>query len=117
MSQLQPHFSPVRRAGELLFVSGQMPFASGRVLVEGGIREQTRQCLENIATILATEGATLGHVVKVMVWLTDTADFAVFNEAYAEYFPGLAPARATVCSALMVPGARIEIEATAYLPG
>jgi 2-iminobutanoate/2-iminopropanoate deaminase len=100
----------------LLFVSGQLPFTAQRTLVEGGIREQTRQCLQNVAAILATEGATLGHVVRVMVWLTDTADFAAFNATYAEYFPGVPPARATVCSALMVPGARIEIEATAYLP-
>ena len=117
MSDVRPHFSPVRRAGDFLFVSGQLPFASGRQLVEGGIREQTGQCLLNVAAALATEGATLEHVVKVMVWLTDTADFPAFNQAYAELFPGTPPARATVCSALMVPGARIEIEATAYLPG
>lgn len=116
MSPLKPHFSPVRRAGDLLFVSGQLPFSSGRELVAGGIREQTGQCLANIAAILASEGATLEHVVKVMVWLTNIADFAAFNAAYAEHFPGLPPARATVCSALMVPGALIEIEATAFLP-
>jgi len=51
-----------------------------------------------------------------MIWLVNTEDFPAFNKAYADYFPGQPPARATVCSALMVPGALIEIEAVAYKP-
>jgi 2-iminobutanoate/2-iminopropanoate deaminase len=61
-------------------------------------------------------GAELADVVKNMVWLTDVSDFPNFNSAYARHFPNSPPARATVCSALMVAGALIEIEAVAYKP-
>ena len=112
----RPHFTPALRAGDYIFVSGQMPFDAKGNIVEGGIEAQTQQCLDNIEAALAGENVTLEELVKVMVWLTDVDDFAAFNASYAERFPGQAPARATVCSALMVPGAKIEIEAVAYKP-
>jgi 2-iminobutanoate/2-iminopropanoate deaminase len=116
LSDLIPHFSPAKRAGDFIFFSGQLPFTSPGKIVEGEIEAQTAQCLLNIEQALTNAGAQLVDVVKNMVWLTNTEDFARFNKAYAEYFPESPPARATVCSALMVPGALIEIESVAYKP-
>lgn len=116
MAEPEPHFSAARRAGDFIFVSGQLPFDAGGRIVDGDIIAQTRQCLRNLESILAAEGAGLRDVVKVMVWLTSPLDFLAFNRCYAEFFPETPPTRATVCSALMVAGARIEIEATAYQP-
>jgi 2-iminobutanoate/2-iminopropanoate deaminase len=113
MPEVTPHFSPSRNAGNLVFVSGQMPFAAGGRIVGGGIREQTAQCIANIERILAQSGLTLAHIVKSTVWLARTTDFADFNEAYAQSFPGTPPARSTVRADLMVEGALVEIEAVA----
>jgi 2-iminobutanoate/2-iminopropanoate deaminase len=116
MSRTKPHFTPAYRAGDFIFVSGQLPFDREMNIVEGGIEEQTRRVLENIEQALIAVGSDLAHVAKTMVWLTDPGDFPAFNATYADFFPGNPPARATVGSILMVPGALIEIEATAYHP-
>jgi len=111
---------PYARACEangFVFVSGQLPLdASGRV-VEGGIGEQTAQALRNVASVLALAGLGLADVVKTTVWLADIADFAEFNRAYAAHFAGEFPARSTTGGAQLAFGARIEIEATARVPG
>lgn len=116
MSSIMPHFTSAYRAGDFIFVSGQLPFDRGMKIVEGGIESQTRQVLGNIAQALARVGSDLAHVAKTMVWLTNPGDFPAFNLTYAEFFPDSPPARATVGSTLMVPGALIEIEAIAYHP-
>jgi len=116
MSNIKPHFTPAFRAGDFIFVSGQLPFDAQMKVVEGGIEVQTRVVIRNIEQALAAVGSDLAHVVKTMVWLTDPQDFPLFNASYAEFFQQAPPARATVGSALMVPGARIEIEAVAYHP-
>lgn len=116
MTKVVPHFSAAKRAGDFIFVSGQLPFQAPGEIIDGDIEVQTRQCLEIIRTALASVDADLGDVVKNMVWLTNTEDFPAFNSAYAKHFPTAPPARATVCSALMVPGALIEIESVAYKP-
>lgn len=116
MSLVVPHFTPAKRAGDFIFVSGQLAFVEPGVLVEGGLAAQLDQCMQNIESALAEVGASLQDVVKNMVWLTSPVHFPEFNSAYAGFFPEAPPARATVCSALMVPGALIEIEATAYKP-
>jgi len=113
MSSIVPHYSPARAAGDWVFVSGQLPFGPDRTVIAGGIREQTAQCLANIAAILAGEGLGLEHVVKTTVWLSRTADFTEFNAAYAAVFVGRPPARSTVRADLMV-DARVEIEAVAF---
>lgn len=113
MTSIVPHFSPARKAGFFVFVSGQLPFDADRKLIRGGIREQTAQCLANIAAILVEEGLTLEHIVKTTVWLTRTEDFAEFNAAYAAIFMGTPPARSTVRADLMV-DALVEIEAVAF---
>lgn len=109
------HLSPAVRAGDFVFVSGQLPTeAPGRV-VEGGIEPQTRQVFENLREALALAGCTLPDVCKVTVWLQDAADFAGFNRVYAEAFGEHKPARSTVQAQLMI-DARVEIEVTAFKP-
>ena len=104
------------RAGELVFVSGQVGFGPDGRLVAGGIEAETRQTLDNIAAALDAAGATLADIVKVTVWLADLGDFAAFNAVYRTYFPASPPARSTVQAGLMI-GARVEIEAIAYTGG
>ncbi len=113
----KPHFSAARRAGDFVFVSGQLPFDNDMQIVSGDIVVQTQVVLNNIAVALATADCGLEDVVKTMVWLKDPDDFPGFNATYAEFFPNHPPARATVGSQLMVEGALIEIEAVAHKPG
>ncbi len=100
--------------GNLVFVSGQTPLDpdSGKI-VEGGIPEQTSQCLMNVQAVLEAAGSSLDRVVKTTVFLTDMADFKAMNAVYAEFFPALPPARSTVAVAGLPLGARVEIEAIA----
>lgn len=110
----QPNFSPFRRAGDLIFVSGQMAFGEGFRLIGDDITTQTRVCLENIERQLVAAGLSARDIVKATVWLTRTEDFAAFDAAYGAFFgDATLPARSTVRSDLMVPGALIEIEAIA----
>ena len=107
---------PATRVGDLIFCSGALGVDENFKLVEGGVGAQTRQAIANLQAVLATAGATLADVAKITVWLTDLADFAVFNAAYAEAFGDTLPARSTVTSALAIPGALVEIEAIASIP-
>lgn len=100
-------------ANGFIFVSGQLGLTGEGKLEPGDVAAQTRRALANIETILAAAGATLGDIVKTTVWLTDGADFAAFNTAYAASFPDQAPARSTVVSGLLIPGARVEIDVIA----
>lgn len=108
-------YSPLIRAGDLYFVSGQVPIdPETKTVVGEDIRSQTRQTLENIKATLALAGITLEHVVKVNIFLTDMTNFKEMNEVYREYFPNEPPARTTVgTSALSHPDMKIEIEAIA----
>ena len=107
--------SPAMRAGDFVFVSGQVPTdADGRV-VPGDVREQTRQVLENLSGALALADCTLADVIKTTVWLRDAEDFAAFNEVYGQAFADAPPTRTTVQSRLMIDIA-LEIEAIAYKP-
>lgn len=101
-------FSKVRRVGDLVLLSGEMPFrADGSV--PDGIGPQTDLVLDRIAATLEGEGLSLADAVSCTVYLTDSADFAAFNDAYARRFPEPRPVRTTVQAGLMVAGARIEI--------
>ncbi len=108
-------YSAAYRAGDLLFVSGQIPLGPGGEIVGEGIAEQTRACLENVRGVLAAAGATPEKVVKATVFLTDMADFPAVNEIYGEFFQQHRPARACVQVCALPKGARVEIEAIAYL--
>ena len=109
-------FSMATRAGGLIFVSGHMGVDENLKVVEGGIEAQTTRCLRNMERVLAEAGANLKDVAKVLVWLTDLGNFAGFNNAYREVFGDHLPARSTVHSALVLPGALVEIELVAVDP-
>ena len=101
-------------AGNLVFTAGQLGIAPGtKQLVEGGIAEQTRRALQNIAGILEAAGSSMARAVKTTVFLTDLADFAAMNAVYKEFFPGDPPARSTVEVSALAMGALVEIEAIA----
>ena len=102
------------KAGDFLFLSGQLGVDDNFNLADG-IFEQTRLCINNMLGILETASMNLDNVIKTTVWLTNVNDFADFNQVYAELFPqNTPPARSTVCSALAIPGALVEIEAIAF---
>ena len=104
-------YSQAIRAGNLVFVSGQVPFdpATGQV-VPGDISAQTRRVMENIGGILEAAGATFDQVVKTTVFLADMNDFSAMNEVYGAYFAAPAPARATVQVARLPRDVRVEID-------
>ena len=108
-------FSPAVRAGDFVFISGQVAMKENGEIEPGGIEAQTRRTMDNVVAVLAKAGCTLEDVAKVNVWLDDTRDFWTFNKIYASYFPNGAPARSTVKSQLMV-DAKIEIDVVAYKP-
>jgi reactive intermediate/imine deaminase len=108
-------FSPAIRAGDFVYVSGQVAHGENGELIDGGIIVQTRRVIENLRRILAEADCTLDDVIKCNVWLADARDFWSFNKVYASYFPGVPPARSTVQSPLMI-DAKIEIDCVAYKP-
>ena len=114
-SPLPYPFAQAVRAGDFVFVSGQLPFGPDRHIVHGSIEIRTRQVLENIEAALETTGCALTHVVKNMIWLEDERDFVGFNKVCPEYFSDEPPARATVGAKLML-DAKLEIETLAYKP-
>ena len=103
-------YSPAVRAGDFIFVSGQVPPDPG------DIAHETRQVLNNIKIILEGCGASLADVVKCTVFLGDGQDFAAMNQVYAEFFGNAKPARSTVVTGFMIPKIRVEIDAIAYKP-
>jgi 2-iminobutanoate/2-iminopropanoate deaminase len=101
----------------VVFLSGQTPLRPGTTeLVTGGIGAQTLQCLENLGAVLAAAGLTTADVVKCNVFLTDMADFAEMNAAYASFFDAPHPARTTIGVAALPLGASVEIEMVAMRP-
>lgn len=108
-------YSPIVRAGDLLIVSGQIGVLDGQMVV-GGIVEETRQAIANVATLLASEGASLAQVVKTTVFLKHMRDFTLMNDVYAELFGDTRPARSSVAVVELPALALVEIEAWAYAP-
>ena len=107
--------SPAVRAGDFVYVSGQVPTDASGNVVPGGIEAETRQTLENVKAALALAGCTMDQVVKTFAILADARDFGRFNKVYASYFPTEPPARTTVEARLMI-DIKVEIEAIAYAP-
>ncbi|MCE2519037.1 MAG: RidA family protein [Alphaproteobacteria bacterium] len=103
------------RAGDFVFLTGQVPLEDGKPMTHGTIEEQTRVVIEAIRETLAEAGCDLGDVVKAMVWLSERADFPGFNAVYAEYFPVDPPVRSAVISELLI-DIRVEIEVIAFRP-
>ena len=107
-------YTPVVRAGDLLFVSGQLGTVDG-ALVAGGVGPQVTAVLANLAAVLGSAGATLDQVVKTTVFLTDMADYEAMNAAYLAGFGTHRPARSAVAVVALPRGAQVEIEAVAHL--
>jgi len=109
-------YSQAVKAGNLLFISGQVPLdpATGAV-VEGDITVQTRRVLDNVKAILTEAGADFSNVVKTTVFLRDMNDFVPMNRVYAEYYPENCPARSAVQVARLPKDVSVEIETIAVL--
>ena len=108
--------SPAIRAGDYLFVSGQVGANPTTRETMKGIEEQTRQCLENIKALLTAGETSLDKVIKVMVFMTNIKDFAMMNDVYRTYFPTNPPARSCIeVKSLAREGLEIEIECVAAI--
>jgi 2-iminobutanoate/2-iminopropanoate deaminase len=110
-------YSHAVTSGGLLFCSGQVPLdpETGE-LVDGGVGERTRRCLENLEAVCAAAGASLADAVRVGVYVTDMGDFAEVNQAYADFFGEGPPARTAIGVASLPLGAPVEVDAIVALP-
>ena len=108
-------FHPGVRAGDFIYVSGQVPKDEAGNMGNGSIEEQTRQTLEAIRRVLQSAGADLSDVVKVTTYLEDARNFGRYNRVFAEFFPNGNVARTTV-EARAVIDTKIEMDAIAYKP-
>ena len=108
-------YSPAVRAGQLLFVSGQVPIdpATGQ-MIEGDVAAQTRRVLDNVGALLVAADRSFADVVRTTIFLADMNDFASVNAIYAQYFSEPYPARATVQVARLPKDARVEIDVIAF---
>jgi len=109
-------YSQAIRAGQFLFVSGQVPIdpATGNIAT-GTIADQARRALQNVGEILKAGGSSFSQVVRTTVYLADLADFPAMNEVYATFFTAPQPARSTIQAAKLPKDARIEIDVIAFL--
>jgi 2-iminobutanoate/2-iminopropanoate deaminase len=108
-------YSQAIRAGDLVFVSGQLGLRPGDTEFSGGIADQTEQVFRNLGAILEEAGTGLDRLVKTTVFLADLADFQDMNEVYKRHVGDTPPARSTVEVAALPSGAKIEVEAIALL--
>lgn len=115
MSKPLGPYTPAVRAGDFIFVSGQVGARDG-ALVDGGVTGQTAQAVANLVERLAEMGASLTDVVKTTCFLVDMDAFATFNAAYIDGFGDHRPARSTVAVRELPVGAQVEIEAVVYRP-
>lgn len=106
-------YTPVVRAGDWVIVSGQLGLKDG--VMQKGVSAQTAQAVVNLKARLAEAGVTINDVKKTMCFLTDMADFPVFNEAYVAGFGEHRPARSTIGVAALPMGGVVEIEAWAFV--
>jgi reactive intermediate/imine deaminase len=109
-------YSQAVRAGDTVYLSGQVPFDPATMqLVSGDIETQARRVFENLKAVAEAAGGSLAHAVKLTIFLTDLANFAKVNEVMATYFAKPYPARSTVGVASLPRGAQIEIECVLHL--
>jgi 2-iminobutanoate/2-iminopropanoate deaminase len=109
-------YSQAIKANGFVYASGQVALdPRTQQLVQGDVAAETERTLENLKAVVEAAGSSLARVVKTTVYLADMADFAKMNEVYARYFPGTAPARATVQVARLPRDARVEIDLIALL--
>ncbi len=110
-------YSQAVRDGRFIFCSGQLGLEPASGELAQGVEQQAEQALSNLRAVLGTAGATMDDVVKTTIFLADMADFAAVNAIYARHFGEPFPARSTVAVAALPRGGRVEIEATALVPG
>ena len=110
-----PYVQAIKTSGDFLFLSGQIPLKPDGSMVDGAIKEQTIQVIENIKAVLAEAGCTLDNVAKTTVFLKDMNDFVSMNEIYAEYFGGNPPARSAIEVARLPKDVLVEIECVVTL--
>ena len=109
-------YSQAVRAGEFVFVAGQVALAPGHERLTGDtIEEQTEQVCRNLGAILEAAGTSFENVVNTTIYITDFSDFGGLNEVYGRYVGGAPPARATVQVAALPMGARVEIAVVAHV--
>jgi len=107
-------YSQAIRAGDLVFVSGQLALRPDHAeIVSDSIEEQTQQVFANLRAILEESGSGLDRLVKTTVYLSDLGDFAAMNEVYAKHVGAQPPARATIEVSALPSGAKVEIDAIA----
>lgn len=107
-------YSQAVRVGNFIYTAGQIALVpeTGK-LAEGGIEEQTRQVMKNLANVLEAAGSGLANVVKTTIYVTNLQEFATINQVYGSFFTGDPPARSTVQVAALPLGVNVEIEAVA----
>jgi len=110
-------FSPARKAGQTLYVSGQVPRTADGQDVRESVEAETRQVMENIGRVLRDNGYGFDDVVNATVYLKDINDYQEMNKVYASYFKNGFPARATVGGVEIVFGFKVEISCVAYKVG
>ena len=109
-------YSQAVRAGDFLYVSGQIPLTKNGLLLNGSIEEQSRQVMDNLRAVLQKAGCAFENVVKTTIFLTDMGDFSKVNAVYASFLKEPFPARETVCVKSLPRGAAVEISMIAYKP-
>jgi 2-iminobutanoate/2-iminopropanoate deaminase len=114
MAAPTPPYRPALRAGDLLYISGQIGLKDGE-LVEGGLAAQMDQSFDNLRATLEANGAKISDIVKTTVFLVDINAYGAMNERYAEFFGSDFPSRSAMAVAALPRGAEFEIEAIAYL--
>jgi reactive intermediate/imine deaminase len=108
-------YSPAVRAGDFIYISGQMPIDENGEVVSGGIEAQTRQVMENIRRVLDKCAASFDDVCKCTCWFDDARDFRGFNKVYGSYFPNGFPARSALESRLLL-DVKLEVEVVVFKP-
>ena len=107
-------FANAVRAGDFVYVSGQVPAVDGEIIT-GGFIEQAEEVIRNVVSVLDSAGCGLEHVVKVTAWLDDPRDFSSFIGVFERHFLDHPPARSTVQTRLMV-DAKVEMDVIAFKP-
>ncbi len=112
-----PPYSPARKAGPTLYVSGQVARTATGQDVRGSVEAETRQVMENLGRILKEHGYSFDDVVSATVYLSDINDYQAMNKVYASFFKKEYPARACIGGASLVFGFKVEISCIAYKEG
>lgn len=108
-------YSQAIKAGQLVFTSGQLPIDPATGDFEDDVKAQAHQSMKNVGAIIQEAGGDYSAIIKTTVLLSDIADFAAVNEVYETYFDGGYPARSCFQAAALPKGAKVEIEAIAYI--